>query len=283
MGFHSFSLDPRTVLGVGPDASMEEIHEAFRAKSKKHHPDLGGDEWVFRMVARAYEVLKATTAKPAVKPWERGGADSAGPVRPHGWTGSSSSARPGGAAVAPGDSVVAMSNGAEAPAEPDKADGMGPASTGTERVGLDPIKMRTVEVELIWTRFEKDGPAQPMSAREANEATLSICMVIAWPPADLVNRTADFPCAAETLRTLIDLFEVLRGPSSIVAARSRIEDGRFVGWLSYTDVLAAQDSFFQLRETLRNRGLAVTLRTRDERVPFDWYAEPAEPEMSVAG
>ena len=283
MGFHSFSLDPRTVLGVGPDASMEEIHEAFRAKSKKHHPDLGGDEWAFRMVARAYEVLKAMAAESVVRPWERAGGDVAGPIRPQGWTWSSSFARPGGAAVAPGDSVAVKRNAAEAPAEPDQADPTDPEPTGKERPGPDLIKIRSVEVELIWTRFEKDKPAQPLSAREANEATLSICMVIAWPPADLVDCTADFPRAAETLRTLIDLFEVLRGQSSIVAARSRIEDGRFVGWLSYTDVLAAQDSFFQLRETLRDRGLTVKLRTRDERVPFDWYAPSAEPVMSVVG
>ena len=44
-----------------PAASTEEIHEAYRLKSKKHHPDLGGDEWAFRMVTRAYEVLKTTT------------------------------------------------------------------------------------------------------------------------------------------------------------------------------------------------------------------------------
>ncbi|GEM_PF-3543978 len=39
---------------------MKEIQRAFRAKSKKHHPDLGGDEWAFRMVVRAYEILKTT-------------------------------------------------------------------------------------------------------------------------------------------------------------------------------------------------------------------------------
>src|SRR5262249_13065272 len=105
----------------------------------------------------------------------------------------------------------------------------------------------------------------------------------AWPPADLVDCTADFPNAAETLRGLIDFFEGLRGQSSIIAARSRIEDGRFVGWLSYTDVLAAQDSFFQLRETLRSRGLTVKRRTRYERSPSDRYAPAAAPVMSAAG
>ena len=67
MGYHSFSLDPRTVLGVTPAASLDEIHEAFRSKSKKHHPDLGGDEWAFRMVARAYEVLKAAAPADAIE------------------------------------------------------------------------------------------------------------------------------------------------------------------------------------------------------------------------
>ena len=66
MSCHSFSLDPRTVLGVTSTASLDEIREAFRSKSKKHHPDLGGDEWAFRMVARAYEVLKTTISMPSL-------------------------------------------------------------------------------------------------------------------------------------------------------------------------------------------------------------------------
>ena len=75
MGYHSFSLDPRTVLGVGRTASLDEIHEAYHAKSKKHHPGLGGDEWAFRMVVRAYEVLKTTMNSPAPRPWESDGAN----------------------------------------------------------------------------------------------------------------------------------------------------------------------------------------------------------------
>ena len=76
MGDHSFSLDPRTILGVSPTASLDEIHDAFRSKSKKHHPDLGGDEWAFRMVARAYEVLKTTTCMTPAQPWESSNADA---------------------------------------------------------------------------------------------------------------------------------------------------------------------------------------------------------------
>jgi hypothetical protein len=98
-------------------------------------------------------------------------------------------------------------------------------------------------------------------------------MVISWPEAGLVDRTAEFPGGAEILRTLIDLFERLRTREAIVASRSRIEDGRFVGWLSYPDVLTAQDAVLAVRDTFRARGLAIKLRTRDERIPFDWHSE----------
>jgi hypothetical protein len=261
---------------VGPDASLEEIHEAYRAKSKKHHPDAGGDEWAFRMVARAYEVLKTTAAKP----WARPRANVADPNRSATWAwtrsaqfDTDSSSGVWGAATA---------NGAETVAESDEADGMSSTTSGGTSPGVDPDKIRTVDVELIWTRFEKDGPTRLMSDREADDMTLSVCTVIAWPPTDLVDRTAELPSAAEVLRTLIDHFERLRGQQGVVAARSRIEDGRFVGWLSYPDVLTAQDAFFQLRDTLRNRGLTVKLQTRDERVPFDWYGPDDPPVITGA-
>ena len=117
---------------------------------------------------------------------------------------------------------------------------------------------------------------------EPDDATLSVCMVIAWPPEDLVNRTAEFPAAAEILHTLIDLFDRLRDQKAVLAARSRIEDGRFVGWLSYPDVLTAQDAILALRETFRTHGLTIKLQTRDERIPFDWHAQARSPVMSQA-
>ena len=76
MSYHSFSLDPRTILGIGPDASPDEIRDAYHAKSKKHHPDMGGDEWAFRMVTRAYEVLKTTAGAPSARSWTNHAADA---------------------------------------------------------------------------------------------------------------------------------------------------------------------------------------------------------------
>jgi hypothetical protein len=135
-------------------------------------------------------------------------------------------------------------------------------------------------MELIWTRFEKEGSGRLLSTQEGDDVTLSVCLVISWPPHELVDRAAEFTSTGEILRALIHLFEGLRGQKSVIAARSCIEDGRFVGWLSCLDVLTAQDAFLALRDALQAHGLTVTLCTRDERVPFDWYGSTHQPVMS---
>ncbi len=276
MGFHAFSLDPRTILGVGAGATLEEIHEAYRAKSKKHHPDRGGDEWAFRMVARAYEVLKTTTemasssgrVSPAASaPWATAATNGAGPwADRRAWAAAGTSSTTTTATAAETESD---------PAEPE-------APVGAEDTPIDPSRLRSVDVELIWTRFEKDGPARILAESDADDATLSVCMVLSWPEAEAVDQASGSPGTAETLRALIDLFEELREKRSVVMARSRIEDGRFVGWLSYPDVLTAQDAILIVRENFRTRGLTIKLQTRDERIPFDWHSETHAPVISQA-
>lgn len=47
------------ILGVGKDASADEIKKAYRKAAIQHHPDKeGGDETKFKEAAEAYEVLK---------------------------------------------------------------------------------------------------------------------------------------------------------------------------------------------------------------------------------
>jgi molecular chaperone DnaJ len=46
------------VLGIGKDASADEIKKAFRRAAVEHHPDRGGDETKFKELNEAYEVLK---------------------------------------------------------------------------------------------------------------------------------------------------------------------------------------------------------------------------------
>jgi hypothetical protein len=50
-------MDARKILGVGDDATQDEIQKAYREKARKHHPDLGGDGWAFQQVQDAYQAL----------------------------------------------------------------------------------------------------------------------------------------------------------------------------------------------------------------------------------
>ena len=54
--------DPYKVLGVSPDASDEEIKQAYRRLAKQYHPDTATDKknaaTEFARISAAYEILK---------------------------------------------------------------------------------------------------------------------------------------------------------------------------------------------------------------------------------
>lgn len=45
------------ILGVEPDVETGEIRRAFRVLAKRHHPDAGGDEELFKQIGIAFYVL----------------------------------------------------------------------------------------------------------------------------------------------------------------------------------------------------------------------------------
>lgn len=51
------------VLGVGKNASADDIKKAYRKLAKEHHPDKGGDETLFKEISEAYEVLSDNDKK----------------------------------------------------------------------------------------------------------------------------------------------------------------------------------------------------------------------------
>mgnify|MGYP003704383051 CR=1 FL=1 len=44
-------------LGVGENASADEIKKAYRSLANKHHPDKGGDQAKFKDISVAYDTL----------------------------------------------------------------------------------------------------------------------------------------------------------------------------------------------------------------------------------
>ena len=49
--------EAREILGVGNDASNDEVEEAYRRLMLKMHPDQGGSDWLAAKINRAREVL----------------------------------------------------------------------------------------------------------------------------------------------------------------------------------------------------------------------------------
>lgn len=66
------------VLGVGKDASPDEIKKAFRRAAVEHHPDRGGDETKFKEINEAYEVLKDADKRKRYDQFGHAGVGGAG-------------------------------------------------------------------------------------------------------------------------------------------------------------------------------------------------------------
>src|SRR3954453_9291150 len=64
--------DPYRVLGVSPQASSEELHDAYRRLVKLHHPDRnGGSEESARRFAEIQKAYEEVRARPRPAPTQR--------------------------------------------------------------------------------------------------------------------------------------------------------------------------------------------------------------------
>jgi hypothetical protein len=225
----SFTLDPGEVLGVAPDASLQEIRRAYHEQAKKYHPDLGGDPWVFRVINRSYEALSA--------------------------------ARVAGRAA---EEFAASAPPAQADSPDLRHD---PAAHDTERIQADlrdevGDPTRLVDVELLLLRFPLDGPLDYLT-RPADERNLSCCLNVSWPSRRPGRAPRTPGEAAPIASKLARAFAPLPRKTRAVASRSRSEEGRFDAWLSYPTAERAWAAFQVLHRALRKHGLGVDQWSRE--------------------
>ena len=55
-----------------------------------------------------------------------------------------------------------------------------------------------------------------------------------------------------------------------LSARSQVEEGRFVGWLTYSTAAYAAEGCETLRTTLARHGLVVEKQVREMAIPRSW-------------
>jgi hypothetical protein len=235
----TFLIDPLEVLGVPADASLADIQAAYRARSKKFHPDAGGDEWTFRVLARCYELMStARVMGRASEEFRRS------PVVPD-----AGAAGEGPSGPAPGPA-------------PDEVE----VRLGVQQTEYPPA--RQVAVEMLLIRFELDATlGLLMGANE--DRNLSCTLNMSWPA-----RPGQAPAGTESARIARDLAEVFRLATRKTRPRSswsEVQDGRFAGWLTYSTALQADQAFRLLRTESNRRELGFIQTIRDVTIPRDWH------------
>jgi hypothetical protein len=235
---HTFDLDPYEIVGVSASAPLEEIRESYRTKTKKHHPDHGGDEWAFRVLTRSYEILcRARIAGRVSEELARAAerepvANPSGPVRPP------------RADLDPGRARRGVRDRLDNPA-------------------------RLVAAEMLLIRFEVDDPLLFLS-ESPEERTLSCSLNVAWPIPDEIGRAERSPDAARILAAVAAAFDAVKKARRVHSARVASDANRFSGWLSFTTVSRAEDGFKALRAELSKSGLGVEQWVRELAIPRYW-------------
>jgi curved DNA-binding protein CbpA len=242
---YAFEVDAADVLGVQPGATLQEIHEAYRVRVKKHHPDVGGDDWDFRSVARAYELLSHARLRARI------GFEPSAPT---------ASVQPWAESFFDDESEDSLAAKEARPAGPTAAE----AVSGLFRAGIaDPVPnpARLVDVELFTIRYEFEGQINILGGPE--NRNLSSCLHVTWPAQPAHEGDPEIPADPEVLKQLTRVFDGMPRRSKATAYWSRSKDGRFVGWMSYPTANRAFEAFEAFHKALNDKGLGVRQTTRE--------------------
>ena len=262
---HSFQFDPNTILGVPSGASLREIRDAYHQKSLKYHPDKGGDEWAFRMVARAYEIL--STAR--VFDRASGEVPRPTPTRPHpqaqAQAGPEPEPQPQPQAAWTGDFGPAT---ARPGIDPDSTANLkgwgGPPRSHASDSPADAA--RIVAAELLILRFELECSFD-LFTRSPEDRNLSCSIHISWPVAEFSEQAPMLPGAAKTLKRIGEAFKARGVRKHALKKSSSVEEGRFEGWLTYPTAVMASEALEAFREALAVNGLEVEKQVREMAIP----------------
>jgi hypothetical protein len=232
----SYPLDPAEILGISATASLQEIREAYRAKTKLHHPDKGGDEWAFRVVTKAHELMCTARVTGRVSEESRPKPASEAPPNP----------------FAPIDPRAAGKH-ADRQASPD----------------VDVPPARRVDVEMLVIRFENENPLTFL-LEAAEHRNLSCSVNLSWPSKTVDAGSILAAQEDQTLDTLQAAFDKATTSARAIAARSSADEGRFGGWLTFSSVSRAEDGFKLLRAALNDVGFGVIRTVREVSIPRTW-------------
>jgi hypothetical protein len=233
----SFDIDPLKVLGVPADASLAQIRDAYRQKVKRYHPDAGGEDWAFRVLAQAYEVLCSARVIRA--------AAVEAPAPPH-----------------------------QAAARPRREPAAETVHSGIHDTHIEAARMVAVEhlcVRYLWDDASYLWITQGMPEEER---FLSCSLNIAWPDELHAGRDPGAD-AATVVATLNEVFDAMVISTRVVSSRHGAGDDRFAGWLSYSSFDRSWKALKMLHEALNRRGLGLRQWSRDLFLPRAWRSDRA--------
>jgi hypothetical protein len=262
----TIQIDPAEILGVQTSATLEQIRDAYRAKAKRHHPDVGGEEWAFRIIVQAYETMStARVMRASVR-------EAEAPPRPPRNPGPSAYQNGPGPSASTADARArfhahTQSHAAGSGTGRTFGDAHESLRRGVREQAVDPS--RVVEVEKLSIRYQSDG-IWLITDRSNEDRFLSCSLNVSWPsPGQSVSDSSD-GSREQLLRDLGLAFDAVDVHSKATTSSASVAGNHFSGWLSYPSGEEASAAFAMLREKLHGIGLAVNHWSRDLVIPRQW-------------
>jgi hypothetical protein len=131
---------------------------------------------------------------------------------------------------------------------------------------------RIVAVEHLCVRYLWDDASYLWLGQTVpdDQRFLSCSLNLSWPDAARRDREVVIPDAARILTALSEIFDSMILTTRVISSRSRIEDDRFSGWLSYSSFDRSWKALQSLHGALLARGLGLRHWSRDLFLPRAW-------------